>query len=787
VISIIGYRPYFDHLGKERLGEKFSDKEWTCADHATLFQTLDDVLRVIPEGEHWNLHYSTHHVLPGVGRPFQKCTNYIFDVDKIAGYMPSMAEKVAKLTCEFFKLDECKTAVVNSGNGVHVIVALMPEYHFSEDSRYREIWPHYKAACENLTDHLRKNGFPGCVVDPQPWNIRGTSRLPGTKNVKKTGTTDCTLVQKVLLPQNFDITKFSGLGELPPGEAVPFKELKKFPPPDTNAVLEGCGFLKHCKENQSEVSEPEWYAMLSIVGRVSKDRAECDKLVHEYSCKHPSYDADDTNRKLTHALSVGPRTCKGINDVWRNSQCVKCPHWGEVSSPIVIKGKDYIATEGTGFWIYKWTKDGNKIDKPDLEGLRLYYERQTPYKSAHDSGALYIWENKVWRETTDIEVKAFAHKMFDPKPDRDAPRQEFLKRIQVTNVCVQEWFRENSVRKMNFQNGVLDLDTMEMSENSPKHGFMTVLPYSYDPEARAPHFEKFLDDVTLGREELKETLLEFAGYSLSGDKCWEQKAMILLGEGQNGKSKFVQILRELAGSSAVSALSLSDLDDEKNRFQLEKSLFNVSEETPKYLVDSSIFKNLVSGGDILAKKLYENSYTMRNKAKFWFLCNELPKTYDFTHGMFRRLVIVPFDATFSGKNEDKHIEQKLLPELPGILNMCLAAYFRMQKRGSLIKSEVVANRLREYKEDVDVVRRWVKDNLEILPEINGKYTASKVIYGKYSNDMRLENEKPIPECPFLRRVAKIIPDYQKRQDRITENGAKVSIIRGVVMHDGSMF
>jgi phage/plasmid-associated DNA primase len=150
-------------------------------------------------------------------------------------------------------------------------------------------------------------------------------------------------------------------------------------------------------------------------------------------------------------------------------------------------------------------------------------------------------------------------------------------------------------------------------------------------------------------------------------------------------------------------------------------------------------------------------------------------------------VICPFDARFSGANEDKRIEEKLLPELPGILNMCLEAYERMRKRKSLFKSEIVAQKLQEYKEDVDIVRRWYKDNLELLPEINGKYTTCKQIYGKYNMDMSLENERPLTSGSFFKRLSKIIPDYTERRDLISESGEKLKILRGVLMHDGSNY
>lgn len=772
------------------VAERFGDLKWRALDHGQLFANLENILKTIPPEEHYDLHYSVHHVFEQRGRVFQKATVVPFDIDKIAGYQESMAETVARLFVSFFGLHYEKTAVVSSGNGVHLIVALNADQHISDLRQHSENYIHYKRACERFQEHLHNNGFAGCIVDPHVYTKAATMRLPGTKNVLgKEKPTECRLIQRVLLPQNFDITKFSGVQELPEIHAVSNEQLKKFPPIDTDAMLGGCAFLRHCKEQPSSVTEPEWFAMLSLVGRAHKDSNESARLAHEYSKGHPKYTPEETDKKLQHALEGGPRTCRGVDNVWVNSKCRQCPHWSKIASPVLIRGERYIETEDCGFWFYRWNEKSGKTvpEKPDYEGLKAFFERDNTYISTGDSNTTFVWRKNVWEEWTETEIKNYAYEKFDPFAS-GGHRNEFYNLIAQTNLKRHDWFSVSTIRKMNFLNGVLDVDTLIVEPHTTNYGFRTVLPYEYDPKATAPNFDKFLDEVTLGRNELKQVLLEFAGYSLSGDECWEQKAMLLVGEGQNGKSKFVQILRALAGKDSVSALTLTDLDKETHRYLLEKSLFNVAEETPRTgFLDSSIFKNLVGGGEVSVKQLYKQPYNIRNKSKFWFLCNELPKTYDLSHGMFRRLVIVPFDARFSGEKEDKKIEEKLLPELPGILNMCMAAYARMRARGSLYRSEIVAAKLQEYKEDVDIVRRWVKDNLEVLPEINGKYTPCKKIYGQYSLDMDAENERPLTSAMFFKRLTKILPEYDARRDRVKVDGNIQRVLRGVLLHDGSVF
>lgn len=104
------------------------------------------------------------------------------------------------------------------------------------------------------------------------------------------------------------------------------------PPLRIEPIVRGCAWLRHCRDDAQALSEPEWYAMLSIVGRCENGV----QLAHAFSAPYPTYSREETDAKLRHALdSAGPRTCADIRQqLGGEPYCQVCPAWGIAASPI---------------------------------------------------------------------------------------------------------------------------------------------------------------------------------------------------------------------------------------------------------------------------------------------------------------------------------------------------------------------------------------------------------------------------------------------------------------------
>jgi hypothetical protein len=103
-------------------------------------------------------------------------------------------------------------------------------------------------------------------------------------------------------------------------------------------MLAGCSWLRHTRDDAAELREPEWYAMLGLVGRTRAGK----QAAHEFSAPHRSYQRAATEKKLQHALTdAGPATCAFIAEELGqfDTHCAHCAHWRKIESPITLGRK----------------------------------------------------------------------------------------------------------------------------------------------------------------------------------------------------------------------------------------------------------------------------------------------------------------------------------------------------------------------------------------------------------------------------------------------------------------
>lgn len=125
------------------------------------------------------------------------------------------------------------------------------------------------------------------------------------------------------------------------------KTTRDFPPAQIEPIVEGCGWMKHCRDDAKTLPEPEWYGMLSILGRCVGG----ENLAHEWSRDYPNYTQEETEKKLQHAQEAGPRTCKNIRESLNGEPyCKACKKWGQIKSPISLGRIDKLDIHESKEW-----------------------------------------------------------------------------------------------------------------------------------------------------------------------------------------------------------------------------------------------------------------------------------------------------------------------------------------------------------------------------------------------------------------------------------------------------
>ena len=766
MIQILGIRKFRDKNGKEHVYDAFLEHNWRATNLPKLLNNLQTHIDQIPESERWNIFYTVAQC-GAQKRQFQSQDCLVFDCD---GLNVNKIDEYIGPCLQALGVDVEYATAINSGNGLHLIIQLaepITDINFFKD---RENKLQYRAICNKLNLAIAKLNLPGSF-DTTVFDAKRIMRLPGTEN-RKPGKNKKTakIIFNNLRPLDASITlqSLSGLTSLPElkkGEFIRASVFKEYANPPIEPIKEQCAFIKNMYENGHEMSEPDWYGGLSIVSRCKDGK----KHAHEMSKLSPKYDESNADIKIDQALaSSGPRTCASIKDLpMAQGHCNNCPLFDSISSPIQIRDPESIRTETTGFHMVSTDTKGNTKRNPCPNDLRKYFEREYNYKTIKGSKTAFKFNGKFYEKVEDPSLECFAHNHYNP-PVLSKHAEEFRKLVNTTCETPASWFADSTKNLLNLQNGVLNLDTKQMEEHSPKYGFLYVLPYDYNPEAKADNFVNMIDKVTGGDVEAQKVLLEYMAYIIQNDSCWLQKALMLVGVGSNGKSTVVDVIEALIGEGNFSAFSLGSLRQHHMIIGMQDKLVNISEEThKKAFEDTALFKNLVGGGTLTAREVYKSSMTWKNRTKMIFLCNELPEHSDQTHGFYRRLLIVPFNKTFSKKDPDfdPFIDRKLRRELPGILNLVLEANDRLRLTEEFSDCKAIDDIIEEYKQEQDMVLSWYKERVKFFPGKEkdlGKYTKVHVAYDDFREMMLQENELEFPtKKKFMKRLRSIDPAIKK--------------------------
>lgn len=702
MIQILGLREFtVKETGEVKLYDSHFANGWRANTVQELFNNIEHHISQIPADHRWNMFYTVSSCEEKKGRKFIEQTILPIDID---GIVPDTEAQVVDVTLKELGLLRKDVGIVHSGNGVHILIGLatpITDVNFFKTNRV-----YYRALCGRINQALYTAGVAG-NADPSVFSGARLLRLPFTKN-KKQGKPDrdCLLVNRTINFLDVDLISLSQLPELHEGDHIHPRAFTRFPDPDTKAVQEGCSFLQYCYNKQEEVNEPQWYAMLSIIGRL-EDGA---KLVHSYSENYSNYNADATDFKLEHSLEAsGPRTCENIGNMYEG--CKECPHYRKITSPIQIIGEDYIKTKDTGFYDIV-IKNGMPVrGKPNYDDLLKHFQKGNDFFTLEDSEITYVYNGTHWVEISKLALHNFAEQSFEPSPTRSMC-QEFEAKVKRTNIKPTSF--TNTMGKLNFKNGVLDLEEMTLSPHSIDYGFTYCIPYDYEEEQPCPTFDKFMQDITLNNKELSNLLLEYMGYCISGtDPILVQQCAVLYGSGGNGKSVLLDLLRQILGPDNCSSVSMKNISKDTGRYAMMNKTVNITDETPtNVFLESSDFKAIVSGDTLEVRRLYSNSASWKCNTKLIFACNDLPYTSDFSDGLYRRLIIVPFRASFTHEkgNRDNLILDKLLAERSGILHTILKAYKNFKDRKYKFESvRVVEEQKEQYIEAGDTVLQFVTE------------------------------------------------------------------------------
>jgi P4 family phage/plasmid primase-like protien len=353
------------------------------------------------------------------------------------------------------------------------------------------------------------------------------------------------------------------------------------------------------------------------------------------------------------------------------------------------------------------------------------------YELRYAGQRLYCYMDGVYRPQGEDTIRQEAQHLLGEKSNETRKREtiSYIETERATDYPAPDCVYVNVL------NGSLCWRTGELVAHDPQVFDTVQLPVEYDPAATCPAFDHFLE-TTLDAEVIP-LIEELMGYSLIPDTRYE-KAFVLTGPGSNGKSVFLDTLTALLGSENVSGIDLQSL--EENRFAaaaLVGKLANVHADLDaRALKSSTAFKALVTGDMLTVERKYCEPFEYKNRARLIFSANSVPLAADKSFAFIRRLVIVPFDRTFTGEHADKYLREKLSTpeELSGIFNRALAGLDRLYSNSDFTIPAQVDAALGEYHRANDSVVAFVSECCDITPDGRIAKADFRAAYGPWCVD-----------------------------------------------------
>lgn len=429
--------------------------------------------------------------------------------------------------------------------------------------------------------------------------------------------------------------------------------------------------------------------------------------------------------------------------------------------------------------------DVRKLTRPDTtkqkgtKGGGLILDQGAPYKNATEltrteftdddgqkiatraNGSWFVFNGRCYEECTDEEIRNRAWPFlasavsvdlesgslvpFKPsKADVDGLVDALKSILSIHLETSPGWLHGSSgpepLNQLVMQNGILDIGSQRLNDHTPLFFSVNELPFAFHTGAQCPEWIAFLDQVFPGDTESQELLQEWFGYCLTADTA-QQKMLNIVGPKRSGKGTIARILGALIGSANVIGPTLASLSETTGlEHWLGKLVAIFGDARGAGKDQQTAVERLLSitGEDMLSVgRKWKSAVSTKMTARITLISNELLQLGDASGALVGRMLALKTTQSFYGR-EDTGLTERLMGELPGILNWALAGKRRLAERGRFLQPSSAREMLRATQEANDPVGTFI----DICCEIDPCYSATKAeVFEAYCRWCAQENMK----------------------------------------------
>ena len=313
----------------------------------------------------------------------------------------------------------------------------------------------------------------------------------------------------------------------------------------------------------------------------------------------------------------------------------------------------------------------------------------------------------------------------------------------------------NHAHLLGVKNGVVDLKTGLLIKPDPNMLMTKQCNASYLPNTQCPQWLQFLNEVFQGKQDLIGSIQRLLGYTFTGSVT-EEIMVICYGFGANGKSVMSNVIQHIAGgygkTGSPSLLKARRDDDSSPRSDIAGlagyRYISLNEMQSGDRLDEQVVKLLAGREAISARALYKDHMTYKPSGKVWLKTNHKPVVKEDDDGIWRRLIVIPFDRKFSEAERDPNLEEKLTQEADGILAWIIDGAVQWHTSGLDI-CQTIKQESSEYRTESDLLGHFLTEKIEFDATARAIETD---VYFYYQNWCRASGTNPLSKIRLTQKL-----------------------------------
>ena len=346
------------------------------------------------------------------------------------------------------------------------------------------------------------------------------------------------------------------------------------------------------------------------------------------------------------------------------------------------------------------------------EGLMNHLIRKFHCKTLEDTEEILIYQNGVYRTNAEPIIKAEIRMLYVGTPISET--KEVIDLIKSATLVKREIFKDK--KYLNLKNCIINLYTLESYQHTPAYLSRKQLAANYNPYALCPRFLKFLTEVLDDGDDIKSLIQMMASALIPYIKT--EKAYVLLGDHDNGKSTIIKTLKIIFGN-LMGAVSLQDIVN--NPFaaaQLDDRMVNGFADLPRFTVrDMGKFKALISQDDMMVHHKFGKMFTTNFPIKMFFSANNLPEIKDDNDATYKRFWALNFGPSIPLEQQDQNLLEKFQGEIDGILLLMIRNAHQLLKNDlKFIHPQSIKKTKELWLEKADSIATWIEQSFRFSSE-----------------------------------------------------------------------